>query len=172
MPDTVRRATVEFSPTMVRVVGSLIHAIIPRDRIRKIRVVHETIARYPFAQFFLGFVLVLLGGVGVLVLVLTGVGEALPIRVVDGELEVKLVPVTSWLAITLGAWWLVGVLRAGYHLTIETDERVRTMFLGSSRDVKDIRRFVRQASWGFGYEIDASVLGEVDAPADRGGGAR
>jgi hypothetical protein len=158
---------------MVRLVGKPIDAIIPRERIRNIRIVHDTSARYPFAQFFLGFMLLLLGGIGVLVLIFTGIRGALPIRVEDGEIQFQLIPETLWLAITLGLWTLIGVFRASYHLTFETDERVRRMFLGNSRDLEDIRRLVRRATWSFGYEIDASVLGEVDAPPpDRAAGSR
>ncbi len=156
---------------MVRLVGTPIDAIIPRERIRNIRVVHDTSARYPFARFFLGFVLLLLGGLGVLVLILTGIRGALPIRVEDAGIQFQLLPVTFWLVIALGLWSLIGVFRAGYHLTIETDERVRRMFLGNSRDLEDIRQLVRGATWSFGYEIDASVLGEVHAPPDRVGGS-
>ncbi len=171
MPYPVRCATVEFSPTVVRLLRKPGEAIIPRERIRAIRIVQDTSARYPFARFFVGFVLLLLGGLGVLVLVLLGIREALPIGVEDGEVQLQPLPVTAWLAITLGLWSLVGVFRAGYHLTIETDERVRRMFLGNSRDLEDIRQLVRGATWSFGYEIDASVLGEVHAPPDRVGGS-
>ncbi len=157
---------------MVRVVGKPIDAIIPRERIRNIRVVHDTSARYPFARFFLGFVLLLLGGLGVLVVILTGIRGALPLRVEDGELQLQLVPATCWLAITLGLWWLMGVFRASYHLTIETDERVRRTVLGNSRDLENIRQLVRRATWSFGYEIDASALGEMRAPPDRAGRSR
>jgi hypothetical protein len=157
---------------MVRLVGKPIDAIIPRERIRNIRIVHDTSARYPFAQFFLGFIFLMLGGLGVLVLVLTSLRGALPIRVEDGEIQFQLIPVTFWLAITLGLWWLMGVFRESYHLTIETDDRVRRMFLGDSRDLEDIRQLVRRATWSFGYEVDASVLGEVHAPPDRAAGSR
>ncbi len=157
---------------MVRLVGKPVDATIPRKRIRNIRVVHETSARYPFAQFFVGFMLVLLDGMGVFVLILTGVRGALPIRVEHGEIQLQLIPVTFWLGVALGLWSLIGVFRASYHLTIETDERVRTSFLGNSRDVEEIRRLVRRATWSFGYEIDASVLGEVHAPPERAAGSR
>ncbi len=161
----------EFAPTAVRLLRAPGDALIPRERIRAMRIVHDSSASHPFAQFFLGFVLLLLGGLGVLVLVLIGVREALPIAVEDGEIQVQPIPVTWWLAVTLGVWSLVGVFRAGYHLTIETDERVRRTFLGGARDVGDIRQLVRHASWSFGYEIDASVLGDVDAPADGAAGS-
>ncbi len=156
---------------MVRLVGRPIDGIIPRERIRSIRIVHDTRARYPFAQFFLGYVLLMLGGIGVLVLILTSVGGASPIRVEDGEIQLQLVPETFWVAITLGLWWLIGVFRASYHLTIEADGRVRRTLLGGSRDLEDIRQLVRRASWSFGYEIDASVLGEAQAAPDRVAGA-
>ncbi len=157
---------------MVRLVGKATDAIIPRERIRNIRIVHDTSARYPFAQFFLGFILVLWGGIGVLVLILTPAGGASPIRLEDGELQLQLVPVALWLAVALGLWSLRSVFRPSYHLTIETDERVRRRSLGSSRDVDEIRQLVRRATWSFGYEIEASVLGEAHPAPDRAVGAR
>ncbi len=165
MPDSVRYATVEFSPTMVRLAGRLIDAIIPRERIRNIRIVHDTSARYPFLQFFVGFMLFLAGGIGVFVLIFIGPRGALPLRVEDGALHFELVPEAFWLAIALGLWSLLGVFRASYHLTIETDERVRRVLLGFSRDLEDIRQLARGAAWSLGYEIDASVLGERYDPA-------
>ncbi len=162
----------EFSPTTVRLVGRAVDATIPRERIRNMRVVHDTSARYPFARFFLGFMLLLLGGVGVLVLILTGVRGASPIGIEHGEIQLQLVPVTFWLAVMLGLWSLMGVFRASYQLTIETDERVRRMFLGDSRDLEAIRQLVRRATWSFGYEIDASVLGEGHAAPGSAAGSR
>lgn len=161
----------EFSSTTVRLVGRPIGAIIPREHIRNIRVVHDTSTSYPFARFFVGFMLLLLGGLGLLILFLASAGGASPIRLEGREIHFQLAPATVWLGVTLGVWSLLGVFRAGYHLTIQTDKRERRTFLGNSRDLEDIRRLVRGATWTFGYEIDASALGEVHEPADRAVGS-
>ena len=151
----------EVSETMVRRIGGRpsIAAAVPKERIRRIELVEDTAARYPFMQFFAGFVFATVGGIGVLVLLFTSLGDSWPIAVDDGgAVFLNLAPTILWLQVVLGVWLLTGVFRVSYCLAIETDEGVRRMALGGIADLPEIRQFIRRVGWTFGYEIDASVL--------------
>lgn len=155
-------AAVEFSESMVRVAGTRTEARLPREQVRHIQLVYDTAAGYPFTQFFVGFLLVTLGGIGVVVLLLTGLRDSLPIDMESGVVSLNLVPTALWLTVALGIGLLAGVFRARYQLAIETDDGMRRVVLGTSADLPDIRRLVGSAIRSFGYEIDTSVLDETE----------
>ncbi len=161
----------EFSDTAVREIGRKRTAIaIPRETIRKISLVYDTRARNPFLQFFLGFVLVTLGAIGLTVSFMTSLRGGLPITVVSGVVMFQPVPAALWLMLALGGWSLTGVFRAGYLLQIETDSGARKIFFQKSTSLQDIRQFIRKVNWTFGYEIDTSVLEKMQAPSLTGQG--
>ncbi len=119
---------------------------VPRERVRNIKLIYDTAARYPFTQFFVGFLLVTLGGIGAVVLFLTSLRESLPVEVESGNVSLNLIPTALWLMVALGVGLLAGVFRARYQLAIETDDGIRRIVLGRTADLPDIRRLVGSAT--------------------------
>ncbi|MGC2424594.1 MAG: hypothetical protein WA666_09600 [Nitrospirota bacterium] len=162
--DKIRCSRVEISgATICEVCGIKTVVTVPREHIRRISVVYDTTAKYPFFQFFMGFVLIALGVIGLTVswLASTVIG---PIDIDPDNMNIPIIPVVLWLMIVSGVWSLVVVFRASYHMLIETEDGVKKIFFEKATTLPDIQHFIRRAGWRFGYEIDTSSLDKLEQP--------
>ena len=159
--DKIRCSRVEISgATICEVCGVKTVATVQREHIRHISVVYDTTAKYPFFQFFMGFVLIALGFIGLIVSWLASAVIG-PIDIDPDEFRIPIIPIVLWLMIVSGIWSLVIVFRASYHLLIETEDGVKKIFFEKATTLPDIQHFIRRAGWRFGYEIDTSSLDKV-----------
>jgi hypothetical protein len=135
---------------------------IPREKIRQIKLGHDTDVKRPFCQYFLGFSLLSLGLIGLLVVFFVSSGKVSLTQNVSGDFVLPLIPIGLWVITGAGFWLLAGVFRARYHLSIETEKETRQIIFEKATDVSEIRQFIRKARMDFGYCIDASVLDKED----------
>jgi hypothetical protein len=138
--------------------GEKIVAAIPREQIRQIKLCYESGARYPFSQYFLGYVLLIFGAIGLLVDFLAATGGRIHVPVGSGEIVLPVLPIVHWLMIGVGFWLLGRVFRPRYHLSVETEKGTRKIFFEKRVKAEEIQQFIRQAELHFGYTIDISVL--------------
>lgn len=158
---TIRCSRVEISEDGISEVnGRGGGATIPRARIREIKLCYESKAKHPFSRYFLGYILLIFGIIGLLVDFLASVGEVSLIAVGSGDFVIPLIPVAHWCMIGIGFWLLVGIFRARYLLSIRTDEGVRRIFFEKKVTAEEIQQFLRRAQFSFGYTIDVSILRE------------
>lgn len=159
--DKIRCSRVEISgATICEVCGVKTVVTVQREHIRHISVIYDTTAKYPFFQFFMGFVLIALGFIGLIVSWLASAVIG-PIDIDPDEFRIPIIPIVLWLMIVSGIWSLVVVFRASYHLLIETEDGVKKIFFEKATTLPDIQHFIRRAGWRFGYEIDTSSLDKV-----------
>jgi len=164
-PKTSRGSKVVISGNgITKLAGDTIVAAIPREEIRQIKLEHESCARYPFAQYFLGFILLVLGLIGLLVSFLASIGKT-PLAPPDsGGLVLPLLPIFFWLMTGLGLWLVLGILRCRYLLKVITVKGIRKIFFEKSIGPKEIRQMLRKAELSFGYSIDLSILEKKPDP--------
>ena len=147
--------------------GDRIILTIPRAQIKGIKLSYDTRAKNPFCQFFLGFIMSVLGLIGLVVIFLASTKRGF-LRQQSEYLEIPLIPVALWIMTGAGLWLLAGVLRAHYHLSVETEKETYKLFFKKTKDSREIRQFVRKAQIDFGYEIYVSILEKLqitDPPA-------
>ena len=157
----IRCSGIEISHAMIcKVNGKKTVSAVRREDIRQIRLSYDTSAKYPFFQFFFGFILIALGFLGLIVAWLASsvVGE--PIDIDPDQVRIPIIPIFLWLMIVSGVWSLAKVFRASYDLLIETEAGLTKVFFEKSTKLEDIQQFVRRVCWRFGYEIDTSRLAE------------
>jgi hypothetical protein len=163
--DKIRCSRVEISgATISEVCGIKTIASVPREHIRRISVIYDTTAKYPFFQFFLGFILIALGFIGLIVSWLASAVSG-PIDIDPDNINIPIIPIALWLMIVSGIWSLVVVFRASYHLLIETEDGVKKIFFEKATTLQDIQHFIRRAGWRFGYEIDTTSLDKLEHPS-------
>lgn len=163
--DRIRCSRIEISGASIsEVSGVKTVATVRREHIRRISVIYDTTAKYPFFQFFLGFILIALGIIGLTVCWLASAVIG-PIDIDPDEVRIPIIPVALWLMIASGVWSLVVVFRASYHLLIETEDGVKKIFFEKATTLPDIQHFIRRAGWRFGYEIDTSSLDKLEQPS-------
>ena len=159
-------AEIEISDTAVRKIDDgRVVITIGKERIRQIRICYDTEARNPFCQYFLGFVMLSLGLLGLVVTFFASTGVGGLAASEPGEFVVPLIPVILWVMAGIGFWLLLGIFQARYHLCIDTDRGALRVSFGKAAEVAEIRRFIRMANQKYGYEIDSSLLDKTDGPA-------
>lgn len=159
--NAIRCTRVEISDAMIcEICRTKTVTSVRREDIRHIKLTYDTSAKYPFFQFFFGFILISLGFIGLIVAWLASsvVGE--PIDIDPDQVRVPIIPIFLWLMIVSGVWNLAKVFRASYHLLIETEDGLTKVFFEKSAKLEDIQKFVRKVCWQFGYEIDTSHMVE------------
>jgi hypothetical protein len=163
--DKIRCSRVEISGAMIcEVCGVETVVTVPREHIRRISVIYDTNAKYPFFQFFLGFILIALGIIGLTVSWLASAVTG-PIDIDPDNINIPIIPIAMWLMIVSGIWSLVVVFRASYHLLIETEDGAKKIFFEKATTLPDIQHFIRRACWRFGYEIDTTSLEKLEQVA-------
>ncbi|MDA8164363.1 MAG: hypothetical protein M0017_04950 [Desulfobacteraceae bacterium] len=163
--NPLKCSQVEISGTGISEIhGKRVVVALPREQIRQVTLCHDSSARHPFSQYFLGYVLLIFGMLGLLVDFLASAGGAL-IHIGHGEFVLPLIPITHWVMIGVGFWLLRGVFRARYHLLVETERGKRKVFFEKNANIEDIQRFARMAQLLHGYTIDLSVLKKSSTPS-------
>ena len=141
--------------------GNRAIATIPRERISRIVLCHDSCSRHPFLRFLFGFVMIATGiilGIGAFLLDLGGVYL---VKLQSFTFGVPVAPLVIVLLILAGGWLLAGVRRGRYNLMIHTSNGVRKIFFAESADIRDIRQFLGRARTEFGYEIDVSLMDQM-----------
>ncbi len=138
---------------------------VPREKILRIKLVHDARAKNPFCQFFLGFTLLALGIIGMITIFLAALGKPGLFQTAVEDAGLPLLPIVLWLMIGAGIWCLAGVFQSRYQFHIETERGICKLFFGKSADIGEIRQFVRKARMDYGYEIDSSVLDKSEDSA-------
>jgi hypothetical protein len=174
----VRCSKVEISGDSIRQVHDFgVGITIAREDIRQIRLLYDTKVREPFCQYFFGITLLLSGIIGLFVFfVVIGAGKGLIVQTSTG-IEViaragdpllPLFPFTLWLMCGLGFWLLANICDYRYHLVIDSGRKVQSIFFEKSTDIREIRHFIKEASFHFGYEIDTSAAEDRHSTATQG----
>lgn len=159
---SIRCSNVEISGTAIRELDcDRILLFVPREQIRQIKLAYDTSVKNPFCQYFLGFTLFALGLIGLIVTFLASLGGGSVTQMESREFGLPVIPISLWLMIGIGLWLLRGILRARYHLIIDTEQGMHKVFFDQSIDITEIRQFVRRAHLNFGYEIDVSILEQM-----------
>jgi hypothetical protein len=152
--NSIRCSTVRISCAGVsELQGTRIVTTIPKEQIRQITLSHLTSARWPFLQFFLGFVSVTVGLILGITSLLIDQGDAAPIDPGSFVIRVPVIIVALWMLIGFGLWLLVGVFRGKYILLVETEEGERTISFDNTASIGEILRFIEKAKQEFDYEI-------------------
>jgi hypothetical protein len=160
--DAIRCPTFEISGTAISMLdGDRIVHIVPREEIRHIVLVYDTEVRNPFCRYFLGFVLLLLGLIGLIAVLLASAGGHPLLQPETGSSELAPIILALWVLMGIGLWLLMGIFRARYQLLIDTANGTRKVPFAKSMDLQQIRQFIRRAHMFFGYEIDISVLDKI-----------
>lgn len=157
--NSIECAKMKISGTeIVQFKGEKAAITVPREKIRRIKLSYDSRAGNPFCQFFLGFIMLALGSIGMITIFLAAVGRPTFFQSGAEGGSLPLFPVVFWLMIGTGIWCLAVVFQSRYQFLIETEGGTCKLFFDKSTDVEDIRRFVRKAHMYFGYDIDASIL--------------
>ena len=157
--NSLRCSKIEITGTHISELdGERLVMTIPREQILKIKLCYDTDAKYPFCQYFLGFTLLSLGLIGLAVTFFASISGGPLVQTESGNFVLPLVPMTLWLMVGAGFWFLLGIFRAKYHLWIETENGICKIFFDKKADIKEIQQFIRQAHLYFGYAIDVSIL--------------
>ncbi len=143
---------------IVQLKGGKAAITVPREKILRIKLVHDARARNPFCRFFLGFTLLALGFIGMITIFLAALGRPGLVQTVVEDAGLPLLPIVLWLMIGAGIWCLAGVFQSRYQFHIETERGIYKLFFGKSADVEEIRQFIRKARMNYGYDIDAALL--------------
>jgi hypothetical protein len=152
--NSIRCSTVRISCAGVsELERNRVVTTIPREQIRHITLSHLTSARWPFLQFFLGFVSVSVGLILGITSLLVDQGDAAPIDPGSFVIRVPVIIVGLWMLIGIGFWLLVGVFRGKYILLVETEQGERTISFDNTASIGEILRFIEKAKQEFGYEI-------------------
>jgi hypothetical protein len=152
--NSIRCSTVRISCAGVsELEGNRVVTAIPREQIRQITLSHLTSARWPFLQFFLGFVSVSVGLILGITSLLVDKGDAAPIDPGSFVIRVPVIIVGLWMLIGFGLWLLVGVFRGKYILLVETEQGEQTIYFDNTASIGEILRFIEKAREEFGYEI-------------------
>lgn len=156
--NSLRCSKVTISATTISELdGDRVVISIPREQIRQIKLRYDTDVRKPFCQYFLGFSLLSLGLIGLVVTFFASTGGASLILNDSGNFVLPLVPIALWLMVGIGAWLLIGIFRARYHLWIDTENGTHKIFFDKTVDIQEIRQFIRQAHLNFGYSIEVAI---------------
>ena len=157
--NSLRRPKVEITGTNISELdGDRLVRTIQREQIRRIKLYYDTDAKYPFCQYFLGFTLLSLGLIGLVVTFFASTRGGTFIQDESGNFVIPLIPTILWIMIGAGFWLLIGIFRARYHLSIDTENGIYKIFFDKKKDIKEIQQFIRQAQLHFGYAIDVSIL--------------
>jgi hypothetical protein len=149
--NLIRCSKAEISADKVSEIdGKRIVFSVPREKILQITLRHDTDAKHPFCQYFLGFSLLSLGLIGLIVVFFVSSGKASLTQNVSGDFVLPLIPISLWVITGAGFWLLAGIFRARYHLSIETEKETRLIFFEKATDVSEIRQFIRKARIDFG----------------------
>jgi hypothetical protein len=136
-------------------------AAVPRERIVRITLCHDSRSRHPFLRFLVGFMMIVTGivlGIGAFLLDLGGVYL---VTMGSFTFGVPVAPLVIVFLIWAGGWFLSGMLRGRYNLRIHTPNGTRKFFFAETADIQDIRQFLRRAQTELGYEIDVSLLDQM-----------
>ncbi|MDA8103956.1 MAG: hypothetical protein M0Z71_01120 [Nitrospiraceae bacterium] len=164
--NSIRCPTLEISGTAIRELdGDKTVFTVPREQIRHISLFYDTGVKNPFCHYFLGFVLFLIGLIGLIAVLLASAGGHPLIQPETGVSELTPLLLGLWSVIGIGLWLLMSIFRARYQLLIDTASGVRKVPFPKSMDLQQIRQFIRRAHMFFGYEIDVSVLDKIGPPA-------
>lgn len=157
--NSIRCSNVEISGSEISALnGKRVIIAVPRGQVRHIKLSYDSDAKYPFCQYFLGFTLLSLGLIGLVVTFFASSRWGPLIQTESGNFVLPLIPIILWIMAGVGFWLLVGILRARYHLRIDTENRIYKIFFDKEVDIEEIQQFIRQAHMNFGYTIDVSIL--------------
>jgi hypothetical protein len=134
---------------------------VPRERIVRIVLGHDSHARHPFLQFMMGFIMIATGiilGIGAFLLDLGGVYL---VKLQSLTFGVPVAPLVIALLIWAGGWLLAVILRGRYHLLVHTPNGMRKIYFAENADIHDIRHFLGRAQTELGYEIDVSLMAQM-----------
>ncbi len=155
----MRCSTVEISASAIcQLEGGTVVAVVPKEKIRKVTLCHDSQSRYPFLRFFTGFVLVLFGLILLADAFLKSEGGVVLLDLKCFTLGVPVIPILLWGLIGGGIWLIRGVFRGKFNLLIKSADGNLKIFFEESADVREIRDFVGRAIGEFGYKIDASLF--------------
>ncbi|MGC2424972.1 MAG: hypothetical protein WA666_11550 [Nitrospirota bacterium] len=156
--DAIRCSRVEISGILVcEINGGKNVLVIPREKIRNIRLVCDSSAKNPFFQFFIGLLMMSFGFLGLIAFWLASSILSTPIDVDPDVVRIPIIPIFLWIMTVWGIWNLTGVFKTHYHLLIETEDGFKQIFFEKSTKLGEIRQFLRRTCWRFGYEIDTSL---------------
>jgi hypothetical protein len=160
--NSVRCPTLEISGTAISALdGDKVVYTVAREKIRRIILVYESDVKNPFCRYFLGFVLFLLGVIGLIAVLLASAGGHPLLQPETGSSELAPIILALWILIGAGLWLLMGVFRARYQLMIDSNEGISKVPFAKSMDLQQVRQFIRRAQMFFGYEIDVSILEKI-----------
>ncbi len=158
----IRCSTLEISGTSIsRLEGDKIVLTVPREQIRHIVLIYDSDVKNPFCRYLLGFVLLLLGLIGLTAVLLASAGGRPLIQPETGSSEIAPIIIALWAMMGIGIWLLMGIFRARYQLLIHTPNGPQRAPFSNSMKVPEIRQFIRRAHMFFGYEIDISLLDKI-----------
>ncbi|MDA8162479.1 MAG: hypothetical protein M0022_06185 [Desulfobacteraceae bacterium] len=164
--DHIICSRIEISGAMIREIdGEKTVIAIPREQVRTIKLDYDTRVGNPFFQFCSGFILIMMGGIGLTVALLASPGGALPVIIEPDRVTLQLIPIILWLMFGIGIWCLLKIFGASYYLLIETESGAKKIFFEKSMELQDIKQFIRKVHWSFGYEIDTSILEKIESPS-------
>lgn len=164
--NSITFSTVEICPDTIRKIEKDNQVFtVRREEIRQITLCYGTDSDHPFCQYFLGFILLFLGLFGLIVTFLAAAGGGNVTPAAPGRLVIPVLPVILWIMTGIGFRLLLGIFRAQYHLSIDTDTGTHRFFFEKGAGVMEIRQFIRLANFRFDYEIDGSVLDQMPRPS-------
>ncbi len=158
----IRCPTFEISGTAISMLdGDKVVRTVPRDKIRHIALVYDSDVTNPFCHYFLGFVLVFLGLIGLIAVLIASAGGHPLLQPETGSSELAPIILALWILIGAGLWLLKGIFQARYQLLIDAEDGASRVPFARSMDLQQIRQFIRRANMFFGYQIDVSALDKI-----------
>lgn len=155
----IRCPTLEVSCTAIsKLDGDKTVFTVSREQIRHIKLVYDSDVNNPFCHYFMGFVLVFIGLIGLTAILIASAGGHPLLQPETGSSELTPLILALWILIGAGLWLLKAIFRAQYQLLIDTPKGPHKIAFAKSMDLQQIRQFIRQATMFFGYEVDISVL--------------
>jgi hypothetical protein len=156
---SMRCSTVEISGSSIsQLDGGTVVAIVPKEEIQEVTLVHDSQSRYPFLRFLTGFVLILFGLILFTNAFLKAEGGVVLLHIKSFTLGIPVIPILLSGLIGGGIWLIRGVFRGRFNFYIKSVNGDRKIFFEEATDVIEIRDFVGRAVSEFGYEIDATLF--------------
>ena len=158
-------STVQISGSGIsQIDGDRIVATVPKEEVRRIKLSYDPESRHPFLRFFAGFGLFVAGLIMIIVnFIIVEVG-IFQVRIASHTFSIPLATICSWLGVSAGLWFLIGVFRGRYNLLIDTGQGIRKIFFAASTNIREIQRFIGRANQELGYDIDMSIMDTMYIP--------